>query len=387
MVDINISNFSDKVQRYIAENNIDRNNDGKINQGNGELQILLFRRVNSIEPTDTFNKKNIDKIPDFIGGEMLLAYFSNLTLDERTALAEKTKTEQEVKLETLKNAIKTSYNSFISSIQGALSSRYNYSQYGIAHGIDSSNKDILTKVFRDLIASTAAKFKEAQWDTAMAIDVYTGARAYADDCGLGSGYTDYSGYGNRIQVNNAEQQVIEKLGYANFDDFINEFMNYDISNAGASVEEKYAYLVKQYNMVKNFEEKLVEVYEPYVQAKEEEGMNKYNEQFEINEKGKQQLDYIVTNPPNADDKDELIAYRRWLVMAIGITFLTNIAEHYKTQHEADGIESPKVNINGKEYEVGKKYRENGPNGKPRIVSYDKLGNKYDITHGGIKIND
>ena len=46
-----------------------------------------------------------------------------------------------------------------------------------------------------------------------------------------------------------------------------------------------------------------------------------------------------------------------------------------------------VVVNGKEYEVGKKYREDGPNGKPRIVSYDKLGNKYDITHGGIKIYD
>ena len=190
MVDINISAFSDKIQNYIEKNNIDKNNDGKINQGNGELQVLLSGSVNSTETTDTFTAASRRGMPDFFGGEMILAYFSSLTLDERTDLAEKTKALQEIKLETLKNAIMESYNSFLISIPGALSSKYNYSSHGIALAIDSTSKDNVTKVFRDLISSTAEKFKEAQWDAAMAIDVYTGASAYADDCGLGIGYTD-----------------------------------------------------------------------------------------------------------------------------------------------------------------------------------------------------
>jgi len=320
-------------------------------------------------------------MPDFFQANAALAYFCTLSEEERTYLVEKTSETQDVKLETLKNAITANYDSVRNTILEAISVEFNYSSRGIGSGL-SSNRAKAIKTFRDLITKVADKFKEAQWNAAQAIDVYTGARAYADECTLGSGYTDYSGYGHRIQIDDAEQQVMEKLGYASLEDFVDEILKYDVCNVQLSIEDTYAYLLKQYHMVKDFEDKLSEVYEPAIRTKEEEGLSKYDEQCIVAESGKAQLNYIITNPPTTPK--EINECRLWIIAPIGYTFMQTVIG-YKAQSDEDSIDSPKVEVNGKEYEVGKKYQEKSPDGKPRIVIYDRLGNKWDIR--GFKVSD
>lgn len=373
MADLNISDFSQKTQNYIAKNNIDKNQDGKINQANGELQTLLSGKVDSAAENNSTNGTS-RRAMGYFQFEPALEYFSELSQAEKKEIVDKTEEAQEAKLETLENTILSNYDSVRTAIKDVM-----FNTNLIVQG--DGTKAGTVNGLRQFISDIADKFKEAQWNAAQAIDIYIGIRAYADECGLGSGYSDYSDYIHRIHIDDAEEQVMKRLGYNSIEEFVDEYDKYNMSNAGMDLDKILEYTQIRTNMIQSFQNKLYEVYESAIETRENVGKRQISEMQTEYNNSTAFLENAVVNPPTTHN--ERIVFINKISNPIGYTFMRTVLE-YQADHKDTGVEAAKVKVNGKEYVVGKKYQEQGPDGKPRIVTFDRLGNKWDLR--GFKVD-